>query len=141
MNKILTIIISFIFVFNQVFLFDSFETKFGLIFVPMLYYFFKNNFESVKIYTLSLFLLSGLLQNVSSLLAVTIFFIGIDLLIALGKNINFLTLEYYLVGLFIITYYLFYSSILSFSFLFTISSYLVLILIRFIRRNGYFRFN
>lgn len=141
MNRVLVVIVSFIFVFNQVFLFDSFESKVGLIFIPMFYYFFRNNFEFVKIYTFSAYVFVGILQNISLLIPVLSMFLAIDLLANLGKNLNLKTLEYFLIGIFVIIYYVSYSNLFSFSFILTLSLYLGLIIYRFIRRNGYFRFN
>jgi len=141
MNKIIVFCISFIFVFNQIFLFNSFDSKIGLIFIPMFYYFFRNNFELVKFYTFVTFILMGVFQNSTLLFPIITMFLAIDFLTTLGKNFNLRTLEYFLIGIFILIYYFWFLNLFSFSFALTLVVYLGLILIRFIRRNGYFRFN
>ena len=140
-NTILTILFSGFFVFNQVFFFDSFDFKIGLILFPIYYYFFKNEFNSQKVYTISMFVWLELFGNSYTVVGVLIYLLIKDGLATLKRNFNIEFIEYIEILGVQLVYYFLISDFQSFDYAVSLSIFILLILVRIIRRNGYFRFN
>jgi hypothetical protein len=140
-NTILTILFSGFFVFNQVFFFDSFTFKTGVILFPIYYYFFKNDMYAQRIYTISIFVWLELIGNSYTAIGVLIYLLIKDGLATLKKNFNIEFVDYIEILGIQLLYYLLTSNFPSFDYIASFSIFILLILVRFIRRNGYFRFN
>ena len=140
-NTILTILFSGFFVFNQVFFFDSFDFKIGLILFPIYYYFFKNEFNSQKVYTISMFVWLELFGNSYTVVGVLIYLLIKDGLATLKRNFNIEFIEYIEILGVQLVYYFLISDFQSFDYAVSLSIFILLILVRIIKRNGYFRFN
>jgi hypothetical protein len=140
-NTILTVLFSGFFVFNQVFFFDSFNFKIGLILFPIYYYFFKNEFSAQRIYTISMFVWLELFGNSYTVVGVLIYLLIKNGLLTLKRNFNIEFVEYIEILGVQLLYYFLISSFQSFDYVFSLSTFILLTLVRIIRRNGYFRFN
>ena len=140
-NILINILYSGFFVFNQVFFFDNFDFKIGLILFPIYYYFFKNDFSSQKFYTISLFVWLEIFSNSYTIIGILIYFLIKDGLDILKKNFNVEYVEYLEILVVQLMYYTLTSNLPSPDYFFSLSVFILLILVRYIRRNGYFRFN
>jgi hypothetical protein len=140
-NNILIVIISGFFVFNQVFFFDSFAFKIGLILFPIYYFFFKNNFFAQNLYIISMFICLELLSDSLTIVGVLLYFLIKDLLSSLKKNFSVEYVEYIEIAAVQVLYYFLTSNFPGFDYLLNLSVFILLIIVRFLRRNGYFRFN
>ena len=140
-NTLLTVLFSGFFVFNQVFFFDSFNFKIGLILFPIYYYFFKNEFSAQRIYTISMFVWLELFGNSYTVVGVLIYLLLKDGLLTLKRNFNIEFVEYIEILGVQLLYYFLISGFQSFDYAFSLATFILLILVRIIRRNGYFRFN
>lgn len=129
------------FVFVQVFFVDSFEFKFGLLFLPLFYYFFKSDLNSMVNYGFLIFIFYDFFKNN---------FVGISLGIYLILNLAINQLskiwgkEIIIYMKFIITILVFYImnfGILSSVFLNNLIIFVLIIFLWEVRRSGYFRFN
>ena len=135
------IFFSLIFVFIQKYLFDSFETKIGLIFLPIFYLFFKREYRVNFYFISSMLLMSEFFNNSYLGVGTLIYFIYSDLLKYLRSNFNVeITSLLEIIGV-IVIYYFQNESLLTWSFWLTLLVLAVLYLARFVRRNGYIRFN
>ena len=135
------IFFSLIFVFIQKYLFDSFETKIGLIFLPICYLFFKREYRVNFYFISSMLLMSEFFNNSYLGVGTLIYFIYSDLLKYLRSNFNVeITSLLEIIGV-IVIYYFQNESLLTWSFWLTLLVLAVLYLARFVRRNGYIRFN
>lgn len=141
-NKIIWVVVSIFFVFVQLFLFDNFNFKFGLIFIPIFYLHFRREdtfrffYSSAALISVDLFVGNSFFG-----LACLSYFLVVDLLSYLKNNLNVEMAGFLEVIYFIFIYYYIQADIFSLSFLITLMIFLGLYLIRFIRRNGYLRFN
>jgi hypothetical protein len=140
-NTIVILLISCFFVFNQVFFFDSFTFKIGLILFPIYYFFFKNNFFAKNLYIISMFIYLELLSDSLTIVGVLLYFLIKDVLSSLKRNFSVEYVEYIEIASVQVLYYFLTSNFPGFEYLLNLSVFILLILVRFFRRNGYLRFN
>jgi hypothetical protein len=140
-NKIFIYIIQIIIVFIQVFFIDNFDYRFGLIFIPYVIYYFKNDYIGIFNYSFLVFIFYDFFKNN---------FVGISLLVFLiinsainqmskiwDKNLLILIR---ILAVFLV-FYFFNFGYLNISFIINLFLFGIIILFNWTYKSGYFRFN
>jgi len=140
-KNIFSLIIYVIFVFIQVFFIDSFETKFGLIFIPLLVSLFQNDSKQFLYKSFILLFAIEFFRNNFVSIPLFIFLVlnfGVDQFSKIWSNEILLVLKFVVVYL---LYNFFSFGILNYSFLVNTFLLLGIFIIRRVLRGGYIRFN
>jgi hypothetical protein len=140
-KNIFSLIIYVIFVFIQVFFIDSFETKFGLIFIPLLVSLFQNDSKQFLYKSFILLFAIEFFRNNFVSIPLFIFLVlnfGVDQFSKIWSKEILLVLKFVVVYL---LYNFFSFGILNYSFLVNTFLILGIFIIRRVLRGGYIRFN
>lgn len=140
-NKFFSYSTLIIIVFIQVFFIDNFNFKFGLIFIPLIIFLFKNDTQKVLIYAILLFIFYDFFKNNFVGISLITFLFFNSLLNQMSKIWGKGVLQIFrVIGIYVI-FYIFSYGILSSSFLFNLVIFGLIILLREVYKGGYLRFN
>lgn len=140
-NKIFFLFILILLVFIQVFFIDNFNFKFGLIFIPFLIYLFKNDNQSVFLYSIIIFIFYDFFKNNFVGIPLVIFLVFNSLLNQMSKIWDKVILQIIrLIGIYLI-FNIFSYGVLNISFLINFIIFGLIILLRGAYKSGYFRLN
>lgn len=141
-NKVLFVLFVFICVFFQVYFFDMFDAKINFVLIPFLYFYFRESWENIHVYSFCVFIFYEFLSNFDTLgIFLIIYLIFNDLIKLLVKNYGFNFSNQARILAFIGLYHSMSKTLLSTSFWLSLGLFILTILTIYYKKNEYKGFN